>query len=314
MQHWLKLVYNRERLRDADYWEGMRTDGWISDSPGRRSRNKHHRPQYKVGDLIVAYVVDDHCCPAILRVTREPRYEPDRVERDSGVADADQWGCVTEVELVESVAFAHAPNLERIGVSPRSISQKGRVRLEAWQYENARGAIVGTRRSRTRRRRREDGAADGEPDVDRVPIEERHTERTVSHTKAEARTMKRRETKLVGRYNVYLCEEGDTISRHRIRFGATRGAMYSDLYNETRNQLVEAKTDGSRDQIRMAIGQLADYARFVSPNARRAVLLEARPHPDLEKLLDSQGIAVIWAEREGFADNKNGEFTSRASD
>ncbi len=85
--------------------------------------------------------------------------------------------------------------------------------------------------------------------------------------------------------------------------------MYSDLFNDTRNQLVEAKSGISRNDVRMGIGQLVDYARFVDKRARRAVLLDARPDPDLLKLLDTQGIAAVWRLGDGFADNANGAFT-----
>jgi hypothetical protein len=59
----------------------------------------------------------------------------------------------------------------------------------------------------------------------------------------------------------------------------------------------------------MAIGQLADYARFLDRDADRALLLEARPHPDRIDLLSTQGIKVIWREGSGFADNAGGAFT-----
>ena len=58
----------------------------------------------------------------------------------------------------------------------------------------------------------------------------------------------------------------------------------------------------------MAIGQLADYLRFVRPEPALAVLLEAEPAPDLVKLLGLQGIAVIWRHGDGFKDNARGKF------
>lgn len=58
----------------------------------------------------------------------------------------------------------------------------------------------------------------------------------------------------------------------------------------------------------MAIGQLADYARFIDPSPQLAVLLEAKPDLDLEQLLSSQNIAVIWPRGDGFHDNAGGQF------
>ena len=58
----------------------------------------------------------------------------------------------------------------------------------------------------------------------------------------------------------------------------------------------------------MAIGQLADYSRFLRRRPRQGVLLEAKPHPDLLALLRSEGIGAIWQSGEGFDDDNGGEF------
>ena len=58
----------------------------------------------------------------------------------------------------------------------------------------------------------------------------------------------------------------------------------------------------------MAIGQLADYARFMSDDPRQAVLLPERPRRDLEDLLSDQGIALIWREEERWQDSLGGNL------
>lgn len=45
--------------------------------------------------------------------------------------------------------------------------------------------------------------------------------------------------------------------------------------------------------VRMAIGQLADYRRFVDPQIQ-ALLVPSQPRPDLLTLLGTEGISVIW--------------------
>lgn len=50
----------------------------------------------------------------------------------------------------------------------------------------------------------------------------------------------------------------------------------------------------------MAIGQLADYSRFVS-SKMRAILLPSRPKDDLLDLAQNQKCAVIWPVGDGFA-------------
>jgi hypothetical protein len=142
-----------------------------------------------------------------------------------------------------------------------------------------------------------------------VPIEEGAIEGYDVLTTSEQRKAYRREAKLVDDFAKYLRARGDTVSRNKLDAEAAAGAIYSDLFNESRNQLIEAKAVVSRSAIRMAIGQLADYVRFIEPRPKRAVLLDARPDPDLLDLLSTQGIAVVWRAGSSFADDADGAFT-----
>ena len=58
----------------------------------------------------------------------------------------------------------------------------------------------------------------------------------------------------------------------------------------------------------MAIGQLADYGRFVPGGTERAALFDAKPGDDLLALLTSAGIAAVWRNGDGFVDNAKGRF------
>jgi hypothetical protein len=53
--------------------------------------------------------------------------------------------------------------------------------------------------------------------------------------------------------------------------------------------------------MRMAIGQLADYTRLVSPKPNAAVLMPEEPRPDLVVLAVSQNLAVIWPDGSGYS-------------
>lgn len=44
---------------------------------------------------------------------------------------------------------------------------------------------------------------------------------------------------------------------------ASRPPIYSDLWDQTDNELIEAKGLVTREQLRMAVGQLFDYSRCV---------------------------------------------------
>jgi hypothetical protein len=122
-------------------------------------------------------------------------------------------------------------------------------------------------------------------------------------------TATRREQALVLRYTEYLSAQGQQPIRLRIQPAGEARPLFSDVFEPTRRNLVEAKGTGTRTAIRMAIGQLVDYSRFAPSDVARAVLLPERPRPDLEALLDALGISVVWETPAGFADNADERFT-----
>jgi hypothetical protein len=81
------------------------------------------------------------------------------------------------------------------------------------------------------------------------------------------------------------------------------------VYDKTRNNVIEAKGTGTRGDVRMALGQVLDYSRFVDGDPGKAVLLPQRPRPDLEDLLASAGVHAVWPVDAGFEDNADGRFT-----
>jgi hypothetical protein len=138
-----------------------------------------------------------------------------------------------------------------------------------------------------------------------VPLERtKHSSFAIRGT-PEERLARRAEALLVGRYAASLAP--DHLCRARVV--TETGVLYSDLYNETRRQLVEAKATATRPSVRMAIGQLADYARFIVPPAALAVLVPVRPSRDLLALLATVRVAVVWEEGETFADSTGGDVT-----
>jgi hypothetical protein len=146
-----------------------------------------------------------------------------------------------------------------------------------------------------------------EPLVDVVPVEEQHVTETSARQTSQPVTVQRREQTLVHTYRDYLEARGSTVRRLRVVPTGEANPILSDLYDTTREHLVEAKGTGSRDAVRMALGQILDYSRARS-KAKRAILLPSRPRPDLEALLRQHDVFAVWREGEGFADNANGEF------
>jgi hypothetical protein len=145
------------------------------------------------------------------------------------------------------------------------------------------------------------------PTASEVGVEAHNTE-SYEVSGQERREAIRREQPLVLAYKQWMEAQGCHMVRFRIRPPGSPAHLFNDIYNKTRDHLVEAKADASRPAIRMAIGQLMDYKRFASPTAKLAVLVEDRPRADLEDLLSTLQIACVWRSADAFIDNAGGDF------
>jgi hypothetical protein len=133
-------------------------------------------------------------------------------------------------------------------------------------------------------------------------FQEDYTVRTTQQVKTE----KKREAALVARYTQWLKRQGRAL----------RTVLYTQLrcdgYEQDRGNLIEAKSSASREHLRMAVGQLADYSyqgkeKFGEPN--KGVLVPEKPSQDLISWLASMGISIIWPKKKMFLDTANGQFT-----
>jgi hypothetical protein len=147
-----------------------------------------------------------------------------------------------------------------------------------------------------------------EPATKDVPIEQQQTERAFVAPSHEPYEAERREQRLVLELEAHLRRLGHEVSRQRIVPEAEARPLFTDLYDASTGALVEAKGTVERGAIRMAIGQLADYKRFVADGAPNhlAILLPREPRPDLIDLLQSQGIELIYPAGDGFKDSVGG--------
>jgi hypothetical protein len=138
------------------------------------------------------------------------------------------------------------------------------------------------------------------PTVNQIDPENRATEQFTTSALAE-RTAERREAALVSAYLEYRRITGlPPLCRLRIKPVGEALSLYTDLYDPELRLIIEAKGTVTRDAIRMAVGQLLDYKRFVQTPHHLAVLLPEIPRSDLLDLLRSNSINVIAA-REGGA-------------
>ena len=115
----------------------------------------------------------------------------------------------------------------------------------------------------------------------------------------------RRENELVERL---MAARGgrSRFSRYRVTPDGALSALYTDAYDSVNHVLYEAKGTATREAVRMALGQLLDYSRWVPGLPRLAVLLPARPANDLVSLLAKYGIGCTFETKPGvFVDHEH---------
>ncbi|MFG2717161.1 restriction endonuclease [Streptomyces sp. NPDC048416] len=134
--------------------------------------------------------------------------------------------------------------------------------------------------------------------VQDVEVEQHNVEQMIVNPSGEPRRADRREAMLVKKYREYLESQGHTVTRQKIVPAGEVKPLYTDLYDATDKLLIEAKANATREAIRMAIGQLFDYRRLLTPRPDIALLLPSKPRPDLLKLCHAAEVAaqVIWPE------------------
>jgi hypothetical protein len=104
-----------------------------------------------------------------------------------------------------------------------------------------------------------------------------------------------REAQLVRRYERFLRRPLEI----RSVVLASGERLVVDAFDQTDDLLIEAKATSTRQDVRMAIGQLLDYRRHIASRSSIAVLLPDRPSDDLLDLLRSASIQVIFETRRG---------------
>jgi hypothetical protein len=143
------------------------------------------------------------------------------------------------------------------------------------------------------------------------------TEPYLTVTKAAARRIAKAEAKLVRKYADWL---GKNHKRYPMPYSlpisfslnGIRGHVACDLYDEDERTMIEAKSATDRHSIRLAIGQLYDYAYLMrqirGKRVRRAMLLPNRLDSEMEEFLKSLQIAAIWKDGQSFSDNISETF------
>jgi uncharacterized repeat protein (TIGR02543 family) len=118
-----------------------------------------------------------------------------------------------------------------------------------------------------------------------------------------ATTAERREKELERSWQEHLRAQGHELGRQKITIAGQSRVLMTDTWDSTSSYLYEAKGTATREAIRMAIGQILDYKRHITPTpAATFILLPARPHDDLVSLMRSAEIGLVYQTAEGFVE------------
>ncbi len=123
---------------------------------------------------------------------------------------------------------------------------------------------------------------------------------------AQVKNARQAEKRLLSDYSQWLEKQGRHLSAWKFNM------LQCDAWEKERGNLIEAKGTTNREDIRMAVGQLLDYAFqakeiFKQPN--KAILLQKYPGGYRANWLEPLGIKIIWRKGRSFIDNANGQFT-----
>ncbi|ARF59636.1 hypothetical protein B1H19_22800 [Streptomyces gilvosporeus] len=136
-------------------------------------------------------------------------------------------------------------------------------------------------------------------------VEPENNKKTKGKRSAQPGTeTERREAALSDDFQAFLKSRGHQVKRFQIKIEGLTSTLVTDLYDVTDHVLYEAKGSATRKDVRMAIGQLLDYRRHVTPaEPQLAILLPSKPDLDLRELLHKEGIALVY--------RGSGEFVGR---
>ena len=104
----------------------------------------------------------------------------------------------------------------------------------------------------------------------------------------------RNEASLVRGWEAHLRLKGHVVERARIPVVGER-ELITDTIDRTAQVLYEAKSSSDRSTVRLAIGQLHDYGRFL-PDLQKCVLLPEPPSTDVGNLIESCGFGLVFQE------------------
>jgi hypothetical protein len=210
------------------------------------------------------------------------------------------WSGPPPVEVPFLEALRHTRALARLDPT----ENKAHLKVCEWINQEFQLRSSGGREGTTTGRKNRQNARSPSPKI--VSSPEHHQLDYKVQMRAQVLKAKKVEVGLLEDYRRWLGQQERAFSTIKYR------ALQCDAYEKDRQNLIEAKSSASREHIRMAVGQILDYAfqgrkSFGEPN--KAILLPSEPSADIVDWLESLKIKVIWREKKAFLDNANGQFT-----
>jgi len=111
-------------------------------------------------------------------------------------------------------------------------------------------------------------------------------------TPAAGESACRLESVLVKEFEQWLVMQGHDVRRVQILPIGEAAPLVTDTYDVTRAVLYEAKSTSDRATIRLGVGQLLDYLRFLP--VKGSLLLPSNPSDDLRSFIFSCGLSVTF--------------------
>jgi len=116
--------------------------------------------------------------------------------------------------------------------------------------------------------------------------------------KEQERQARQEEAELRESFRSWRDPNGDRL--RGIEIPTWNSTLRVDLFDPVDNLLIEVKARAERDYLRLAVGQLYDYKRYLDFVVNLAALVPQRPSSDLMGLLDSAHVDCIWPDGIGF--------------
>lgn len=125
---------------------------------------------------------------------------------------------------------------------------------------------------------------------------------TYEYQQVGTKTARKHEAELAERFETYLIDQHNhEVKRYKIATAGSSGHQFTDLADTTAKVLYEAKGIANRMSVRLALGQVLDYGRYVKEECpgTELSLLPKPPPGDMIELFQSLGIGCVVEQSPG---------------